>query len=265
MEIFKWNLQIIKTFCVLYSYTFSVINCVFVSGPVDHTPLLPNSVHVNGHSSQVTLGVVKRGRGRPRLDSQVRTEEVAEPPSLPHPPVKKRGRKSKKELEALQINSAHEDELDQSTSNEGRASSTAQDSKLSNSGAGLTEQPRKRGRPRIVRTPEQSPPSQAPSGPKGVRRSSRRGNEPTTPSATDAVSREPEPQLDGVEIGGDGNSKGQMKTRNQGRRTAFYNEEDSEEEQRQLLFEDASITFGTSSKGRVRKLTEKAKANLIGW
>lgn len=56
-----------------------------------------------------------------------------------------------------------------------------------------------------------------------------------------------------------------MRTRNQGRRTAFYNEDDSEEEQRQLLFEDTSLTFGTSSRGRVRKLTEKAKANLIGW
>ncbi|KAG8444855.1 hypothetical protein GDO86_009854 [Hymenochirus boettgeri] len=56
-----------------------------------------------------------------------------------------------------------------------------------------------------------------------------------------------------------------MRTRNQGKRTAFYNEEDSEEEQRQLLFEDTSLTFGTSSRGRVRKLTEKAKANLIGW
>ncbi|XP_073445803.1 PH-interacting protein isoform X2 [Dendrobates tinctorius] len=60
-------------------------------------------------------------------------------------------------------------------------------------------------------------------------------------------------------------SESQMTTRNQGRRTAFYNEEDSEEEQRQLLFEDTSLTFGTSSRGRVRKLTEKAKANLIGW
>ncbi|XP_056421900.1 PH-interacting protein isoform X1 [Hyla sarda] len=60
-------------------------------------------------------------------------------------------------------------------------------------------------------------------------------------------------------------SEAQMRTRNQGRRTAFYNEEDSEEEQRQLLFEDTSLTFGTSSRGRVRKLTEKAKANLIGW
>ncbi|XP_068137626.1 PH-interacting protein isoform X2 [Hyperolius riggenbachi] len=60
-------------------------------------------------------------------------------------------------------------------------------------------------------------------------------------------------------------AESQMRTRNQGKRTAFYNEDDSEEEQRQLLFEDTSLTFGTSSRGRVRKLTEKAKANLIGW
>ncbi|KAL7865002.1 hypothetical protein AOLI_G00164220 [Acnodon oligacanthus] len=232
-------------------------------GPVDHTPSPLNSVHLNGHSSQVTLGVVKRGRGRPRLEPQVRTAEVAEPPTLPHPSGKKRGRKSKKELEALQINSAHEDELE-STGDEGRVSSVTQDANLSDSGAGLAEQPRKRGRPRIVRTTEQPPPAQAPSEPKSVRRSSRRGNEPATPSAPGSALREADRELDGVESGGDGNSKGQMRTRNQGRRTAFYNEEDSEEEQRQLLFEDTSITFGTSSKGRVRKLTEKAKANLIG-
>ncbi|XP_072553595.1 PH-interacting protein isoform X2 [Salminus brasiliensis] len=234
-------------------------------GPVDHTPPPPNSVHLNGHSSQVTLGVVKRGRGRPRLEPQIRTTEVAEPSPLPRSPGKKRGRKSKRDLEASQINSAHEDEHDQSTGDEGKGSSAAQDASLSDSGAGLTEQPRKRGRPRIVRTTEQAPPTQAPSEPKSVRRSSRRGNEPTTPAAPGPALREAEPELDGVESGGDGNSKGQMRTRNQGRRTAFYNEEDSEEEQRQLLFEDASITFGTSSKGRVRKLTEKAKANLIGW
>uniref|UniRef100_A0A6Q2WRY6 Bromo domain-containing protein n=1 Tax=Esox lucius TaxID=8010 RepID=A0A6Q2WRY6_ESOLU len=62
--------------------------------------------------------------------------------------------------------------------------------------------------------------------------------------------------------GGEG-SAGSMRTRNQGRRTACYVEEDSEEEQRQLLFEDSSLTFGTSSKGRVRKLTEKAKVSLV--
>uniref|UniRef100_A0A4W4HN26 PH-interacting protein n=1 Tax=Electrophorus electricus TaxID=8005 RepID=A0A4W4HN26_ELEEL len=233
------------------------------SGPVD-SPLPPNNVHLNGHSGQVTLRVVKRGRGRPRLDSQVRTAEEAEPPPLPRPPGKKRGRKSKKELEALRMNSTNEDELHQSTGDEGGASSTAQDSSLSDSGVGLPEQPRRRGRPRLVRTTDQAPPTQAPSSPKTLRRSSRRGNEQATPPAPDPARRD-EPELDGAESGGDGSSKGPMRTRNQGRRTAFYNEEDSEEEQRQLLFEDASITFGTSSKGRVRKLTEKAKANLIGW
>lgn len=139
------------------------------------------------------------------------------------------------------------------TEDEGGASSTAQDSTLSDSG----EYPKTRGRPRITKTID----TPAPPSPKTLRRSSRRGNEETMPHTSGpAQSEEPE-----VYIGEDGSSKGQMKTRNQGRRTAFYNEEDSEEEQRQLLFEDASITFGTSSKGRVRKLTEKAKANLIGW
>lgn len=223
-----------------------------LSGPVDHPPLPPNNIHLNGHSSQASLGVVKRGRGRPRLESQIRTAEVVEPPPLVRPPGK-RGRKSKKELEALRLNSTVEEEPDQSTGDEAGASSAAQDTSLADSGAGLHQQPKRRGRPRLVRTEEQAPPT-----PKAVRRSGRRGNEQNT-------SPVPKEVPEAVESGGDGNGKGPMKTRNQGRRTAFYNEEDSEEEQRQLLFEDASITFGTSSKGRVRKLTEKAKANLIGW
>uniref|UniRef100_A0A8C9VS31 PH-interacting protein n=1 Tax=Scleropages formosus TaxID=113540 RepID=A0A8C9VS31_SCLFO len=86
------------------------------------------------------------------------------------------------------------------------------------------------------------------------RRSSRRHNEeaPTPPAphgdrrATERLPLQPEEQE------AETAAKTPMKTRNQGRRTAFYNEDDSEEEQRQLLFEDASITFGTSSKGRVR-------------
>uniref|UniRef100_A0A4W4HQ49 PH-interacting protein n=1 Tax=Electrophorus electricus TaxID=8005 RepID=A0A4W4HQ49_ELEEL len=209
-------------------------------------------------SERLTRQTMKRRR---RSSSP---SKEAEPPPLPRPPGKKRGRKSKKELEALRMNSTNEDELHQSTGDEGGASSTAQDSSLSDSGVGLPEQPRRRGRPRLVRTTDQAPPTQAPSSPKTLRRSSRRGNEQATPPAPDPARRD-EPELDGAESGGDGSSKGPMRTRNQGRRTAFYNEEDSEEEQRQLLFEDASITFGTSSKGRVRKLTEKAKANLIGW
>uniref|UniRef100_A0A673MJF1 PH-interacting protein-like n=1 Tax=Sinocyclocheilus rhinocerous TaxID=307959 RepID=A0A673MJF1_9TELE len=153
--------------------------------------------------------------------------------------------------------SSHEEELLLSTGDEGGASSIAQDSSLSDSGVVTPECPKPRGRLRVIRTPD----TPAPSSPKALRRSSRRGNEETTPPTPGPAQRE-EPD---IYMGEDGSSKGQMRTRNQGRRTAFYNEEDSEEEQRQLLFEDASITFGTSSKGRVRKLTEKAKANLIGW
>uniref|UniRef100_A0A4W6DDH9 Pleckstrin homology domain interacting protein n=1 Tax=Lates calcarifer TaxID=8187 RepID=A0A4W6DDH9_LATCA len=94
-------------------------------------------------------------------------------------------------------------------------------------------------------------------------RSSRRTNEEVTPppqTAPQKSTRKESPKEEAGEGAG-----GSMRTRNQGRRSAWYMEEDSEEEQRQLLFEDSSITFGTSSKGRVRKLTEKAKANLIGW
>uniref|UniRef100_A0A673B6Y2 Pleckstrin homology domain interacting protein n=1 Tax=Sphaeramia orbicularis TaxID=375764 RepID=A0A673B6Y2_9TELE len=83
---------------------------------------------------------------------------------------------------------------------------------------------------------------------------------PPQPPAPQRPNRKEAPTEEGGEEAG-----GSMRTRNQGRRSAWYMEEDSEEEQRQLLFEDSSITFGTSSKGRVRKLTEKAKANLIGW
>lgn len=234
----------------LYLYSNSLL------GPVDHNSSSQNSLHLNGHS-QVTLGVVRRGRGRPRLDAQIRTPEEVLPPPLPQTSGKKRGRKSKKELESLRRSSSHEEELLLSTGDEGGASSTALDSSLSDSGVVTPECPKPRGRPRVIRTPD----TPAPSSPKALRRSSRRGNEETTPPTSGPAQRE-EPD---IYMGEDGSSKGQMRTRNQGRRTAFYNEEDSEEEQRQLLFEDASITFGTSSKGRVRKLTEKAKANLIGW
>lgn len=205
------------------------------------------------------MGVVRRGRGRPRLDAQIRT--VEEPAPLPQPSAKKRGRKSRKEQETLQRNSSHEEELALSTGDEGGASSTALDSSLSDSGLVTPEHPRVRGRPRVSKTTEPPLHTPAPSSPKALRRSSRRGHEEATPPSPGPALRE-EPD---IYMGDDSSSKGPMRTRNQGRRTAFYNEEDSEEEQRQLLFEDASITFGTSSKGRVRKLTEKAKANLIGW
>lgn len=156
--------------------------------------------------------------------------------------------------------STPDDDLDQSTGDEGGTSSAQETSVLSDSGMPST--PRRRGRPRVVRTDETTPPAESPE-PSPLRRSSRRGNEEVTPPAQTAPQR-PNRKESPKEEAGDG-AGGSMRTRNQGRRSAWYMEEDSEEEQRQLLFEDSSITFGTSSKGRVRKLTEKAKANLIGW
>ncbi|XP_030641693.1 PH-interacting protein [Chanos chanos] len=233
-------------------------------GPVHHNSVAQNSIHLNGHSSHVTLGVGRRGR-RPKSETQIRTVVVPEPAPVPRPPGKKRGRKSKKELEAMRRNASNEHEPEQSTSDEAGASSSTQDGVLSDSGPEPPERPR-RGRPRLVKTSETAPPIPVPSTPVALRRSSRRSNEEATPPIPVPVPALGEvPELDESESGQDGSSKGPMRTRNQGRRTAFYNEEDSEEEQRQLLFEDVSITFGTSSKGRVRKLTEKAKANLIGW
>ncbi|TRY87016.1 hypothetical protein DNTS_009121, partial [Danionella cerebrum] len=226
-------------------------------GPVDHRSPPQNSLHLNGHSSQVTVGAVRRGRGRPRTDAQTETPvEVSPPPPEPQALSKKRGRKSKKELESSKSNSGR-DEDEVSDEGGGGASLTAQDSGLSDSGLVTHDCPKARGRPRVNRTTH----TPAPSSPKTLRRSSRHCNEETTPPTSGHTLRETPDFF----VREDGSSKGQMKTRNQGRRTAFYNEEDSEEEQRQLWFEDASITFGTSSKGRVRKLTEKAKANLIGW
>uniref|UniRef100_A0A7N9AS51 PH-interacting protein n=1 Tax=Mastacembelus armatus TaxID=205130 RepID=A0A7N9AS51_9TELE len=113
-----------------------------------------------------------------------------------------------------------------------------------------------------VRTGDSTPPAESPE-PSPLRRSSRRANEEVTSPPQTAPQRSNRKESPKEEAGEE--AGGSMRTRNQGRRSAWYMEEDSEEEQRQLLFEDSSITFGTSSKGRVRKLTEKAKANLIGW
>uniref|UniRef100_A0A7N6BY17 Bromo domain-containing protein n=1 Tax=Anabas testudineus TaxID=64144 RepID=A0A7N6BY17_ANATE len=232
------------------------------------SPSSQSTVHLNGHSSHLTLGVGRRGR-KSRVDPPGSPAEVTTPasPSRPRgrPPGKKRGRKSKQEMEEItrsgnRRSSTPDDELDQSTGDEGGTSSAQETSVLSDSGT--TSAPRRRGRPRVVRTDESTPPAESPE-PSPLRRSSRRANEEVmTPAQTAPLrsNRKESPR----EEAGEG-SGGSMRTRNQGRRSAWYMEEDSEEEQRQLLFEDSSITFGTSSKGRVRKLTEKAKANLIGW
>ncbi|XP_031143863.1 PH-interacting protein isoform X3 [Sander lucioperca] len=238
------------------------------------SPSSPSTVHLNGHGSHVTLGVGRRGR-KSKVEPPASPPEVTAPgsPSRPRgrPPGKKRGRKSKQELEEMRRSgkrrsSTPDDELDQSTGDEGGTSSAQETSVLSDSGTPST--PRRRGRPRAVRTDEAAPPPPPPPPaespePSPLRRSSRRANEEATPPPQTAPQRSNPRESPNEEEGDE--AGGSMRTRNQGRRSAWYMEEDSEEEQRQLLFEDSSITFGTSSKGRVRKLTEKAKANLIGW
>uniref|UniRef100_A0A674MKM9 Pleckstrin homology domain interacting protein n=1 Tax=Takifugu rubripes TaxID=31033 RepID=A0A674MKM9_TAKRU len=215
----------------------------YLTGSPD-SPSSQNTVHLNGHSTSppeaATPGSPSRPRGRP--------------------PGKKRGRKSKQEMEELRGASIPDEDLDQSTGDECGTSSAQETSVMSDSG--VASPPRRRGRPRTTRTEEPAPPAESPE-PSPLRRSSRRTNEELTrpPQLTpNKSSRKESPKEDEGDAAG-----GSMRTRNQGRRSAWYMEEDSEEEQRQLLFEDSSITFGTSSKGRVRKLTEKAKANLIGW
>lgn len=264
-------------------------------GPVHDTPT-PNSLHLNGHGSHVTLGVGRR-RGRPRLDEKRGRPPINASPIGPapgsspasssanpvgRPPGKKRGRKSKKELEEIRRRQEEEEERRQRRSTGANASSSssssAQDTSLSVSGLAPPPKP-KRGRPRLNRTPPKLPgssPVSQPANPKAgpmpegggsLRRSSRHAAEETAPAGLYDDGEDFEEEEEGEEFSQEGGPSkgGVMRTRNQGRRTAYYNEEDSEEEQRQLLFEDSSLTFGTSSKGRVRKLTEKAKANLIGW
>lgn len=234
---------------------------LFCSGSPDSSSS-HNTVHLNGHSSHVTLGEGKKGR-KSRVDAPASPLEATTPgsPSRPRgrPPGKKRGRKSKQEMEELRGASIPDDDPDQSTGDE-CGTSSAQETAVSDSG--VASPPRRRGRPRTTRTDEPAPPAESPE-PSPLRRSSRRTNEEVTPPpqlTPNKSSRKESPKEDAGDTAG-----GSMRTRNQGRRSAWYMEEDSEEEQRQLLFEDSSITFGTSSKGRVRKLTEKAKANLIGW
>ena len=159
----------------------------------------------------------------------------------------------------MRRNSAPDDDLDQSTGDEGGTSSSAQETAVLSDSGLSTPKPR-RGRPRVVRTEEAPPPGSSDLSPSPLRRSCRRLNDETTPTlqaAHQSHQRDSPEEDDEDEVGGS------MRTRNQGRRTAWYVEEDSEEEPRQPLFEDSAINFGTCSKGRVRKLTENAKAHLI--
>lgn len=60
--------------------------------------------------------------------------------------------------------------------------------------------------------------------------------------------------------------KRRINTRNQGRRTVLYNDDDSDIDHEVLLQFDDPLNLGTSRSGRVRKMTEKARvSHLMGW
>ncbi|XP_053566442.1 PH-interacting protein-like isoform X3 [Bombina bombina] len=222
---------------------------------------VPETIHVNGHSNQPTKPVAKGRPGRKPKIIVNNNDNIAKnsvPPLIP----KKRGRKPKYIRTEEQQNSSKlivpfTKVKEQPTTSTGNVH-VKQEVKNEN------EVPKKRrGRKPKVKTEATmttAPPVPPPAEPEHIDL----GIVKIQTRSKCKKSEEPMDEL--VDVSDDPNlSETQMRTRNQGRRTAFYNEEDSEEEQRQLLFEDTSLTFGTSSRGRVRKLTEKAKANLIGW
>ncbi|KAB1275166.1 PH-interacting protein [Camelus dromedarius] len=204
---------------------------------------VPGSIQVNGHGGQPSK-LVKRGPGRkPKVEVTISSGEVIH---------KKRGRKPKKlqyaKPEDSEQNSVHpirDEVVPSSTCNFLSETNIVKEDLLQKKSRGGRKPKRK------MKTQKLDSDLIVPTSVKMLRRSNRKKTD-------DPMDEEEEFE----ELKG---SEPHMRTRNQGRRTAFYNEDDSEEEQRQLLFEDTSLTFGTSSRGRVRKLTEKAKANLIGW
>uniref|UniRef100_A0A452QMK2 PH-interacting protein n=1 Tax=Ursus americanus TaxID=9643 RepID=A0A452QMK2_URSAM len=205
--------------------------------------LVPGSIQVNGHGGQPSK-LVKRGPGRkPKVEVNTNSGEVIH---------KKRGRKPKKlqyakpeNSEQNNVHSIRDEVVPSSTCSFLSETNTIKEDLLQKKSRGGRKPKRK------MKTQKLDSDLIVPTSVKMLRRSNRKKTD-------DPMDEEEEFE----ELKG---SEPHMRTRNQGRRTAFYNEDDSEEEQRQLLFEDTSLTFGTSSRGRVRKLTEKAKANLIGW
>ncbi|KAF4794736.1 Bromodomain and WD repeat-containing protein 1 [Turdus rufiventris] len=208
--------------------------------------LASGSIQVNGHGGQPLKPPVKRGPGRkPKVETNNSSCEV-----VVH---KKRGRKPKK-LQIVEQQKVAEQNTIQTTRDipEEASVSTACNSLSENNVKEDLLQKKGRGGRKPKRKIKSRQPGSDLLVPANVKMQTRSRRKKTR-----------EPVEEGSEELKD--SEPHMRTRNQGRRTAFYNEDDSEEEQRQLLFEDTSLTFGTSSRGRVRKLTEKAKANLIGW
>ncbi|MGH0175634.1 UNVERIFIED_CONTAM: hypothetical protein FKN15_071060 [Acipenser sinensis] len=231
------------------------------------------SLQLNGHGGHGSNDVVRRGR-KPKAMTVAKAASAVMPETVVKPSGKKRGRKSKKELEAMRGNelenratTTEEEEREQSTSDEAGTSAVAD---TSSEQSPIVQKSHRGRKPKGMKKTPEMPSAPTAVSPKMQTRSSGRIERPIERMEEEEDEEEDdertEEEFEGVqEQSNDKGSKFPMRTRNQGRRTAFYNEDDSEEEQRQLLFEDSSLTFGTSSKGRVRKLTEKAKANLIGW
>lgn len=234
--IYECEGQMKKQFHILYVVMFPFFT------DRKNNALVPGSIQVNGHGEQPSK-LVKRGPGRkPKVEINTNSGELIH---------KKRGRKPKKlqyaKPENAEQNNVHpirDEVVPSSTCNCLPETNTVKEDLL---------QKKSRGgrKPKRKITQKLDSGLIVPTSVKMLRRSNRKKTD-------DPVDKE-------EEFGELKGSEPHMRTRNQGRRTAFYNEDDSEEEQRQLLFEDTSLTFGTSSRGRVRKLTEKAKANLIGW
>ncbi|KAM4693154.1 PH-interacting protein [Discoglossus pictus] len=229
------------------------------------------NIQVNGHSSQPAKPAVKGRPGRkPKIIVNNSNNDTKTNSTVPVNIPKKRGRKPKyprnDEQQSGQLNTPQP--VVASTKIKEQPAPSNCNSNVQTDVKSETEVPKKRrGRKPKVKTepPVTAAPPPPPSPPPPA--------EPVdvSPQSVKIQTRSKCKQSDEpMEVTADSSEEAsfsdtQMRTRNQGRRTAFYNEDDSEEEQRQLLFEDTSLTFGTSSRGRVRKLTEKAKANLIGW
>ncbi|KAI1241125.1 PH-interacting protein, partial [Lamprotornis superbus] len=236
---FLWNflstLRVIDVVTVVLY--FSCADC-------KNNALASGSIQVNGHGGQPLKPPVKRGPGRkPKVETNNSSCEV-----VVH---KKRGRKPKK-LQIVEQQKVAEQNTIQTTRDipeEASVSTACNSLSENNVKEDLLQKKGRGGRKPKRKIKSRQPGSDllVPANVKMQTRSRRKKtHEPMEESSEELKDSEPH-----------------MRTRNQGRRTAFYNEDDSEEEQRQLLFEDTSLTFGTSSRGRVRKLTEKAKANLI--
>uniref|UniRef100_A0A4W3ICD8 PH-interacting protein n=1 Tax=Callorhinchus milii TaxID=7868 RepID=A0A4W3ICD8_CALMI len=201
------------------------------SVPTPAESSVPKSPQINGHSACTSNLVAKRGPGRKpgEIKKLLRSQQENE---------MKRLAETKKDLSNANGEEATSESSSHSESNTQRES--------------VPPKPRRGRKPKGKNLPAKSKLIVAAKGKMQTRSNSRKHEDPTEPEEEERTEEAM-------------SSKSIMKTRNQGRRTTCYNEEDSEEEQRQLLFEDSTLTFGTSSRGRLRKLTEKAKANLIGW